>query len=43
MAIKAHFNTISIPIEKIRIFNKLIDDYYGFKEKLKETETVSNI
>ena len=36
MAIKAHFNTISIPIEKIRIFNKLIDDYYGFKEKLKE-------
>jgi bacillithiol biosynthesis cysteine-adding enzyme BshC len=36
MAIKAHFNTISIPIEKIRIFNKLIDDYYVFKEKTRE-------
>ena len=36
MAIKSNFNTISIPIEKIRIFSKLIDDYYRFTEKFKE-------
>lgn len=36
MAIKSHFNTISIPIEKINIFNKLIDDYYNFSDRFKE-------